>query len=162
MSNGMALFSVPVQGEYCLHKGTPGLRELILRAAIMLVLCLTSPSARADGGYLSMGVGGGPEDAWSWQSISWAPFSSIDHTGVLIKAAVRTETKTYTTELPGRTNARIWAQGIGGDAEIGWQWVDDWGRISAWAGVGGRGLARLHAVSIRPKFKAGNQRYRQN
>ncbi len=99
---------------------------------------LPVPQAQADGGYLSMGVGGGQEDMWSWQSVSWAPFSSIDETGFLVRAAIRTETKTYVTELPGRKDVRIWAQGVGADGEVGWQYVDDWGSITAWAGIAWR------------------------
>lgn len=109
-----------------------------LCVATVFTCCMGPGDVCADGGYLSMGIGGGPKDVWSWQSITWAPFTPIDDTGLMLRAAVRSETKTYVTELPGRTDVRIWAQGIGGDAELGWQWVEDWGSVAAFAGLAWR------------------------
>lgn len=119
--------------------GTCKIAELRLFATLCVLAAslpvLGSSPSRADGGYLSLGFGGGPEDIWSWQALTWAPFTPIDDSGLLVRAAIRSETKTYTTELPGRTDVRIWAQGIGADAELGWQWVEDWGSVSAFAGL---------------------------
>ncbi len=117
---------------------TGRLHKTMSGAAALALLCGAAIPAAAEGGFLSMGVGGGPEDLWTWQSVSWAPWSGIDETGLVLRAAVRGENKSYVTELPGRPDARIWAQGIGADAEAGWQYVADWGRISALAGVAWR------------------------
>jgi hypothetical protein len=91
--------------------------------------------------FLSVGLGGGPDDAWNWQTLTWSPFNAADETGLIVRGSLKGEAKTYVTDIPARTDARIWVAGIGLDGELGWQVAGDWGQAAVLAGVAWRDYA---------------------
>lgn len=109
-------------------------------ARLMLagIALLVSEPARAGETYLSIGVGGGPEDAWNWQTLTWTPFNAAGETGLIVRGSLKAEAKTYVTDIPARNDARIWVSGIGLDGEAGWQVAGAWGQAAVLAGVAWR------------------------
>ena len=109
-------------------------------ARLMLagIALLVSEPARAGETYLSIGVGGGPEDAWNWQTLTWTPFNAAGETGLIVRGSLKAEAKTYVTDIPARNDARIWVSGIGLDGEAGWQVAGAWGKAAVLAGVAWR------------------------
>ena len=102
-----------------------------------LALWVSAP-AQAEQMYLSIGVGGGPENAWNWQTLTWTPFNAAGETGLIVRGSLKAEAKTYVTAIPARDDAGIWVSGIGLDGEMGWQLAGDWGQAAVLAGIAWR------------------------
>ena len=102
-----------------------------------MALCASTPAVAGDM-YLSIGLGGGPDDAWNWQTLTWTPFTAASETGLIVRGSLKAEAKTYVTDIPDRNDARIWVSGIGLDGELGWQVAGDWGSAAVLAGVAWR------------------------
>jgi hypothetical protein len=113
----------------------PGLAALSAACVAMTTL---SPDARAGEMYLSIGGGASLEDAWSWQSVTWTPFSTANGSGPIARASLRSEAKTYVTDIPARDDVRIWVAGLGVDAEAGWQLANEWGSVAVLGGIAWR------------------------
>jgi len=113
----------------------PGLAALSAACVAMTTL---SPEARAGEMYLSIGGGASLEDAWSWQTVTWTPFSAANDSGPIARASLRSEAKTYVTDIPARNDVRIWVAGLGVDAEVGWQLANEWGSVAVLGGVAWR------------------------
>lgn len=118
-----------------------GERAALACAMLSLPLAMCPAPVAAGEMYLSAGGGGGLSDAWSWQTLSWTPFSAFSETVVIVRGSVRTDAKTYVTDLPGQPDARVWANGIGLDGEAGWQIAGEWGQVAALGGIAWRDYA---------------------
>jgi hypothetical protein len=101
-------------------------------------MAASTPPAQAGDMYLSIGGGASLEDAWSWQTVTWTPFSTANDSGAIICASLRSEAKTYVTDIPARDDARIWVTGLGVDAEAGWQVANEWGSVAVLGGIAWR------------------------
>jgi hypothetical protein len=116
--------------------GIPKFDTGLWRVALSLtVIFLDAPSVSASNLLFSVGSGMGHEEAWTWQSLTWLPMSTIAESGPIFRIIFNAEARSYDTELPKNRDARIEVREIGADVEAGWQYANNRMRAAALVGV---------------------------
>lgn len=101
-------------------------------AGLVFVLC--AGTAEAGEGFSITGGGGSVEGFDTFQGVIYTPWSTLGGDGFQVRGWVKSYLFQYETSLPNDPHARIDAMGYGAQAEIGWQFTGDWGRLAGFVG----------------------------
>lgn len=103
---------------------------------LLLVATTLFPSnSFADQKYIIVGIGGGPKALNSYQGLIYAPMSGLSETGPILRLWNKANRFSYSTTLPGPTSATIDAIGFHLEAQAGYQFANEVGRVALYAGV---------------------------
>ncbi len=118
------------------------------RASILLAVMSLFPSSSQAGstalaaseptkgqGYVIVGIGGGPKALNSYQGLIYAPMAGLSQTGPILRLWNKADRFSYRTTLPGPTTATISAIGFSIEAQAGWQFANEIGRIALYGGI---------------------------
>ncbi len=91
--------------------------------------------AQAGEGWTSIGLGASMNSLYSYGGTTYAPFGTLDESGLRIKLFSKTFRFEYQKKVAPGTSVDINVLGLEAEAVVGWQFTDDKWRIAALAGL---------------------------
>ena len=89
-------------------------------------------------GYAITGFGAGPDNLYAYQGLLFAPMDSLSQSGPQVRLWAKGFEFSYRTDLPAAPDTKIEAFGTSLEAEAGWQFAGESGRIALFAGAAWR------------------------
>ena len=108
---------------------------LLCPLAAIAIPSMFTVNSQAGQGYALIGIGGGPKALNSYQGLIYAPMSGLSQTGPILRFWNKAYRFSYDTVLPGPTNTTISAIGFHLEAQAGYQFANEIGRIALYGGV---------------------------